>query len=224
MTVRTCPRCGYENAAEARFCSHCGEPLEEPKAEAREERKVVSILFADLVGSTSLAEELDPEDVRATLSPYYLRLRSELERHGGTVEKFIGDAVMAVFGLPTVHEDDALRAVRAGLGIRGRVRRLCLAAGIDEPLEVRVGVESGEAATGIGPAGQLLVTGPVVTATRTWSRPSSAIASRIARPARTARSGSSSWAAGAPNTAMTASPMNFSTVPPWRSSSERRRR
>jgi len=115
--VRTCPQCGRENAEDARFCSACGIRLDSVEL-AREERKVVSVLFADLVGFTSKAERLDPEDVRATLSPYYARLRSELERHGGTVEKFIGDAVMAVFGAPAAHEDDPERAVRAALAIR----------------------------------------------------------------------------------------------------------
>jgi class 3 adenylate cyclase len=90
-----CAQCGRENADDARFCSNCGSPLgAAAPADAREERKVVTILFADLVGFTSQAEQLDPEDVRATLSPYYALLRSELERHGGTVEKFIGDAVV----------------------------------------------------------------------------------------------------------------------------------
>src|SRR3954447_14465330 len=86
--------------------------------ETRKERKVVTCLFADLVGFTARAESLDPEDVEAILRPYHARLRSELERHGGTVEKFIGDAVMAVFGAPTAHEDDPERAVRAALAIR----------------------------------------------------------------------------------------------------------
>src|SRR5439155_8973944 len=111
--VQFCPSCGRENADDARFCSSCGIELDAPADERREERKVISVLFADLVGFTSKAERLDPEDVRATLSPYYARLRAELERHGGTVEKFIGDAVMAVFGAPVAHEDDPERAVRA---------------------------------------------------------------------------------------------------------------
>ena len=87
-------------------------------AVAREERKVVTVLFCDLVGFTAKAEQLDPEDVRALLRPYHDRVRAELERHGGTVEKFIGDAVMALFGAPTAHEDDPERAVRAALAIR----------------------------------------------------------------------------------------------------------
>src|SRR5205823_8170937 len=104
----------------------------------RQERKVVTALFADLVGFTSRAERLDPEDVRAMLSPYYARLRSELERHGGTVEKFIGDAVMAVFGAPVGHEDDPERAVRAALAIRDAILE-------DGRLQVRVAVTTGEA-------------------------------------------------------------------------------
>src|SRR5882724_6610487 len=99
----TCPSCGTENPDGFRFCGSCGAAL--AAAPARDERKVVSVLFADLVGFTSKAEQLDPEDVRATLSPYYARLRKEIERHGGTVEKFIGDAVMALFGAPVAHED-----------------------------------------------------------------------------------------------------------------------
>ena len=156
--MQVCTRCGYENDQRARFCSGCGAPIEAPKAEAREERKVVSILFADLVGFTSQAEQLDPEDVRATLSPYYARLRSELERHGGTVEKFIGDAVMAVFGAPAAHEDDPERAVRAGLAIRDAIVE-------DGRLQVRVAVTTGEALVSLDavPAeGEGMVAGDVV--------------------------------------------------------------
>jgi class 3 adenylate cyclase/tetratricopeptide (TPR) repeat protein len=112
--------------------------------EGRRERKVVSVLFADLVGFTSRAESLDPEDVEAILRPYHDRLRTELERRGGTVEKFIGDAVMAVFGAPVAHEDDPERAVRAALGIRDWIR--------DEgELEVRVAVSTGEALVSLEP-------------------------------------------------------------------------
>src|SRR6187402_223299 len=113
-----CPECRRENPADARFCSACGTRLEPAPREAREERKVVTVLFADLVGFTSQAERLDPEDVRAILDGYHARLRTELERYGGTVEKFIGDAVMALFGAPVAHEDDPERAVRAALAIR----------------------------------------------------------------------------------------------------------
>jgi len=109
----------------------------------QQERKVVTVLFADLVGFTSRAETLDPEDVQAILRPYHDRLRSELERHGGSVEKFIGDAVMALFGAPVAHEDDPERAVRAGLAIRDWARS-------EGGLEVRIGVTTGEALVTLG--------------------------------------------------------------------------
>jgi len=105
----------------------------------REERKVVTVLFADLVGFTSRSERLGPEDVRALLSPYYARLRAELERFGGTVEKFIGDAVMALFGAPVAHEDDPERAVRAALAILDWVLDQ------QEDLQLRIAVNTGEA-------------------------------------------------------------------------------
>ena len=122
------------------------------------ERKVVTVLFADLVGFTSRAESLDPEDVEAILRPYHDRLRSELERHGGTVEKFIGDAVMALFGAPTTHEDDPERAVRAGLAIRDWARE-------EGELEVRIGITTGEVLVSLGArpeAGEGMASGDVV--------------------------------------------------------------
>ena len=122
----------------------CGTPLAAQQPGGREERKVVTIFFADLVGFTGRAEQLDPEDVRAMLSPYYVRLRSEIERFGGTVEKFIGDAVMAVFGAPVTHEDDPERAVRAALAVRDAVQELNEAnPALD--LHVRIAVNTGEA-------------------------------------------------------------------------------
>jgi Adenylate and Guanylate cyclase catalytic domain/zinc-ribbon domain len=120
--VSVCPSCGHRNQPGAKFCSECGLVLAGTRLPAYEERKVVTVLFADLVGFTSRAEQMDPEDVRALLSPFYARLRSELERFGGTVEKFIGDAVMALFGAPVAHEDDPERAVLAALAIRDWVR------------------------------------------------------------------------------------------------------
>jgi class 3 adenylate cyclase/tetratricopeptide (TPR) repeat protein len=147
--VIVCGRCGTENPEGFRFCGSCGTLLTEEAGEAREERKVVTALFADLVGFTGRAEQLDPEDVRAMLSPYYGRLRSELERFGGTVEKFIGDAVVALFGAPLAHEDDPERAVRAALAIRDAVAEL----NEENPeldLHVRVGVNTGEALVTLG--------------------------------------------------------------------------
>src|SRR6266508_6414090 len=137
QTMPVCQHCGEENPARARFCLACAAPLAAPPAPRREERKVVSVLFADLVGFTSRSERLDVEDVRGTLEPYHATLRRALERFGGTVEKFIGDAVMAVFGAPVAHEDDAERAVRAGLAIRDAIDE------VGEDLHVRVGVYTG---------------------------------------------------------------------------------
>ncbi len=125
---------------------------------------MVTVLFADIVDSTGLGERLDAERAREILGQFFAAASEELLTLRGRPEKFIGDAVMAVFGLPQVHEDDALRAVRAGLAIRARARRLGEAAGLGEPLEVRLGIESGEAAMGRNPSGQVLVTGPVVNA------------------------------------------------------------
>ncbi len=152
----TCPNCGRESVDDAVFCAKCGATLA-GAAEAREERKVVSIVFADLVGSTARAERLDPEDVRAMLASYHARLRAELERFGGTVEKFIGDAVVAVFGAPVVHEDDAERAVRAALAIRDAM------SGSD--VSLRIAVNTGEALVSLDarPAeGEGMVAGDVV--------------------------------------------------------------
>ena len=104
--MATCPACGKENPEGFQFCGFCTAPLtEQPAATLLEERKVVTVLFCDLVGFTAASEHADPEDVRARIRPYHARLRQEIERYSGTVEKFIGDAVMAVFGAPVSHED-----------------------------------------------------------------------------------------------------------------------
>jgi class 3 adenylate cyclase/tetratricopeptide (TPR) repeat protein len=156
----TCSVCGQPLPEGARFCPNCGAAVATPLA--TDERKMVTILFVDLVDSTGLAGRYDAERAREILGRFFAVASEELLALRGRPEKFIGDAVMAVFGLPTVHEDDALRAVRAGLAIRGRLHRLTETLRLAEPLKVHVGIESGEAATGLGPAGQLLVTGPVV--------------------------------------------------------------
>src|SRR5436309_3697650 len=135
----SCASCGHENRDDARFCDACGAPLAVAAEVAREERTVGTALFADLVGFTSRAERLDPEDVRRLLAPYWSRLREELEHFGGTVEKFIGDAVMAVFGAPRAHEDDPERAVRAALAIRD------WASAEHQDLQLRIGITTGEA-------------------------------------------------------------------------------
>ena len=136
----SCPSCGRELPGTFPYCPFCGAAVTVAgDGQRREERKVVSVLFADLVGFTARAETMDPEDVRGLLAPYHAQLRAELERFGGTVEKFIGDAVMALFGAPVSHEDDPERAVRAALAIRDWVGEQ------GEELQVRVAVNTGEA-------------------------------------------------------------------------------
>lgn len=162
--MSVCPSCGRENPPDAKFCSACGTRLAADQGGAREERKIVSVLFADLVGFTARSEMLDPEDVRAIQSPYFQRVRAEIEARGGTVEKFIGDAVMGVFGAPVGYGDDPERAVRAALGIRDAIAELH---GDDPELElqVRVAVNTGEAIVSLNadPAqGEGLVSGDVV--------------------------------------------------------------
>src|SRR5688572_28173359 len=114
-----CTDCGQENPQGARFCNACGAPLAADAPAAV--RKTVTVLFCDLVGSTSLGDRADPEVLRELMGGYHRELRTILERHGGSVEKFVGDAAMAVFGIPQVHEDDALRATRAANEIRAAV-------------------------------------------------------------------------------------------------------
>jgi class 3 adenylate cyclase/tetratricopeptide (TPR) repeat protein len=158
-----CARCGHENADDARFCSGCGAVLA-GEEKAGETRKVVTIVFTDLVGSTSLGEQLDPETLRLVMSRYFDAMQATLERHGGTVEKFIGDAIMAVFGIPTLHEDDALRAARAAIEMRAALAEL------NEDLErryairlaTRTGVNTGQVVAGDASAQQKLATGDAV--------------------------------------------------------------
>ena len=139
-----CAACGQVNPEIARFCLACGAPIELTPGPVAEERKRVTVLFCDLVGFTAASDSADPEDVRARIRPYHARLRREVEGFGGTVEKFIGDAVMAVFGAPLTHEDDPERAVRAGLRVLEAIADLN-EVGPELGLAVRVGVETGEA-------------------------------------------------------------------------------
>ncbi len=146
--MRICAACGTENPEQARFCLNCGAALaatESPSAAPpSEERRVITAVFVDLVDSTARSEQLDPEDVRAMVAPYHVSVRSELERHGGTFEKFSGDAVLALFGTPKAHEDDPARAVSAALAVRSSIAELNAE---DEwlDLHIRIGIHTGEA-------------------------------------------------------------------------------
>ena len=175
-----CPSCGAQNPDAAKFCGECGTPLNDSAAPhlaphaavpsvaltAAAERRLVSVLFADLVGYTTISEDLDPEDARDFLTRYFELTRTVIERYGGSVEKFIGDAVMAVWGAPIAHEDDAERAVRAALDIVDGVPAL----GDQFKVQVRAGVLTGEAAVTVGATGQGMIAGDLVnTASRLQS-------------------------------------------------------
>ena len=153
--MQTCPSCGSEQAADARFCSNCGTALQ-PLGEEQQERRIVTVLFSDLAGSTALGEKLDPEDIRRVQAELFELLNAEVVRFGGTTEKFVGDAVLAVFGIPFAHEDDPERAVRAALGAHERF------AAFAERVESRFGLAVG-LRTGIN-------TGSVVTSRETAAR------------------------------------------------------
>src|SRR5436190_5653922 len=122
--MQICADCGGENSDRARFCQACASPLGLVSGPSREVRKTVTVLFSDVAGFTPLGERLDPESVRRVMSRYFDRSRAILKRHGGTVEKFIGDAVMAVFGFPSLHDDDALRACRAAMEMQDELSLL----------------------------------------------------------------------------------------------------
>ena len=119
-----CPACGEPNPGRARFCLACGEPLPSPAARPGGSRRAVTVVFSDLSGSTTLGERLDPESLSQVMARYYETMRATVRHHGGTVEKFAGDAIMAVFGIPAAHEDDALRAVRAASDMHAALGRL----------------------------------------------------------------------------------------------------
>jgi len=164
VSVRVCPSCGEENSERARFCQACAKPLPETTEAASEVRKVVTIVFADMAGSTAIGERLDPEALRRVQGRYFDAMTAVLEGHGGTVEKYIGDAVMAVFGIPLLHEDDAVRAVRAALGMQKALAALNVELERDHGVQVavRIGVNTGEVVAGDPRAGQRLVTGDAV--------------------------------------------------------------
>jgi class 3 adenylate cyclase len=169
----TCPSCGAPVTQGTAFCTACGSPLHlDTRPPSGEERKVVTVLFVDLVGFTARAERLDPEDVRAILSRYYERVKAEIERFGGQVEKFVGDAVMGVFGAPVAYGDDPERAVRAALAVRDQLQEM----NQEDPsldLQARLAVNTGEAIVALGAhpkRGEGMVAGDVVnTASRLQS-------------------------------------------------------
>jgi class 3 adenylate cyclase/tetratricopeptide (TPR) repeat protein len=157
----TCAQCGEENPEHAKFCLNCAAPLRAEVSQRREVRKTVTVLFCDVTGSTRLGDQLDPESLRGVMARYFEAMKAVIERHRGTVEKFIGDAVMAVFGVPVLHEDDALRAVRAASEMRAALAELNreLAHDYGTQLELRIGVNTGEVVTGTE---ERLATGDVV--------------------------------------------------------------
>src|SRR4030095_14943096 len=145
-----CAVCGQDNPGGFRFCGACGAPLAAPPRAPAEERRLVTVLFCDLVGFTARSDQADPEDVGALLRPYHTRLRAEIERLGGTLDKFIGDGAMAVFGAPVAHEDDPERAVRCALGVLAAIDELNQAyPSLD--LAIRIGITTGEALVRLGP-------------------------------------------------------------------------
>src|SRR3954467_3357335 len=146
-----CTECGTENPPQAKFCFSCGTAMAEapPPVAPSEERKVITAIFVDLVGSTARSENLDPEDVKALVAPYHAKVRGELEGHGGTFEKFSGDAILALFGTPKAHEDDPERAIRAALAVGRGIAELNEE---DEWLDLhtRIGIHTGEALVMLG--------------------------------------------------------------------------
>src|SRR5512133_3544655 len=162
--MAACSNCGKPHDEEARFCPACGTELASEFTAPRELRKTVTVIFSDVANSTRLGERLDPESHRRVMGGYFDAMRVVIERHGGTVEKFIGDAVMAVFGIPVLHEDDALRALRAAADVRGGLTSLNkeLERDFGVTIATRTGVHTGEVVAGDASTGQLLATGDTV--------------------------------------------------------------
>jgi class 3 adenylate cyclase len=162
--MAVCSTCGQENPEIARFCLACAAPLAAQTLVGQEVRKTITVVFSDVAGSTALGEQLDPESLRLVMGRYFEEMRAVLERHGGTVEKFIGDAVVAVFGIPVLHEDDALRAVRAAVEMRDALIPLNdeLERKRGVRIQVRVGVNTGEVVAGDSARGEAFATGDAV--------------------------------------------------------------
>jgi class 3 adenylate cyclase/tetratricopeptide (TPR) repeat protein len=166
--MATCPSCGEANPTHARFCLACGKPLAADGAGRRATRRTVTVVFCDVIDSTPLGEQLETETYRRVISRYFVAASGVLERHGGTVEKFVGDAVMAVFGIPTLHEDDALRAVRAAVELREAIGALNadLRREYGIELRLRTGINTGEVIAGDPSQGQAFATGDAVAVTQ----------------------------------------------------------
>jgi class 3 adenylate cyclase len=163
--VTICPTCGEQNPERARFCLSCGRPIAPGSERGGEERKTVTVLFCDLVGFTARSDRADPEDVKATLRPFHAELKGVTEHYQGTVDKFVGDAVIGVFGAPTSHKDDPERGVRAALSINEAIAELNERDATPR-LEARIGLATGEAVVAVGAPATLdgeSVSGDVVT-------------------------------------------------------------
>jgi class 3 adenylate cyclase len=160
----SCSRCNEDNQERARYCWSCGAALIGQAVPQPEARKTVTVVFCDITGSTALAERLDPESLHAVMTRYYLRMREVLERHGGTVREFLGDGVMAVFGVPVVHEDDPLRAIRASVEMVDEVQtlNLKLERSWGVTIQVHTGVNTGEVVAGDPLTSDTLVVGDAV--------------------------------------------------------------
>ena len=179
--MAACSACGKELPGEFPFCPFCAAPLTGLGAGEHEVRKTVTVVFCDVTGSTELGERLDPEALRALLARYFERMKAIVESHGGTVEKFIGDAVMAVFGIPQAHEDDALRACRAAVEMRDALPEL--------GLRGRIGVNTGEVVTGTA---ERLATGDAVNVAARFEQaaaPGEVLIGETTHDARTRRGG-----------------------------------
>src|SRR5881296_931946 len=158
-----CGRCGQENPEGFAFCGSCGAALDGDEA-GQQQRKTVTVVFCDLAGSTALGDSTDPEVLEVRLRRYFERMQMIVERHGGTVEKFIGDAVVAVFGVPVAHEDDALRAARAAAEMLGRLEALNaeFESRFGFRIGLRIGINTGEVVAGDSGTGEAFVSGDAV--------------------------------------------------------------
>src|SRR3954447_9661234 len=160
----SCPRCGVAAAPTSRFCSACGAPLGGAYGRTVHSRKILTVMFADVVGFTSLAERIDPEALQLVMSRFVAEMRQIIVRHGGTIEKLIGDAIMVLFGVPVIHEDDAPRAARCALDMQAALETLNdeIESRWGERLQIHIGVNTGEVMVGPGDDGQTVVYGDAV--------------------------------------------------------------